>query len=295
MSTEMKKELSRIDCFHWEEFNSDTYKLVYVDAERQKNERLIAKATLDAALKIFNGKSHLIPRSTGAYSPTTPSQLLIFHNPFATAQSLIGEDFLRISTRFIDLERNAQGELLSLKRVVQHKSVRPSAFRLLDNQDSPFNLQYWLDLGHQILPISVFDFFRGEDEIIYALFAKTRDLKLASQRPKGERIEMRLYCAPEAVLRVSLPEETNKVIERYTATRSVVANPNEKSLETPEFLQFGSPISLPTGAPIEVLNHYLRICQDPHASSMKQSFLHVLEQPLSNEESLMPFGVFERA
>ncbi|NBY20129.1 hypothetical protein EBQ74_07775 [bacterium] len=99
---------------------------------------------------------------------------------------------------------------------------------------------------------------------------------------------------PEAVLRVSLPQETEEVIEQHTLTRSV-SKPSTK-VEIPTFLQFGPSQLIPTGAVMDVLTHYLRVCHDPHSLAIKQSFLTALEKAHNDTHShLMPFGVFERA
>ncbi len=286
--------LNQIDYFHWEELDSQTYKLLYYDNKGERNERTISKTLLDKALKIFDGKTHLIKRTSGAYSLATPSQLLIYHNPNLAPSAPLSLESLKVNAKFIDLDRDKNGAITNNKLVVYFKNVHPSMFRTMEDKQDPFKNQYWLDLGHQIIPITVFDFFRDDKEMIKALFVKTEALKLISNQTKGQKEALTIYAAPEAVLRVSLPEESQAVIEQHTMTRSLTKQ--NLKLEIPEFLRFGPPQLIPTGSPMDVLTHYLRVCHDPHSIAIKQSFLSVLEKPHSESNScLMPFGVFERA
>jgi hypothetical protein len=296
MKNDKKNLLGRIDCFHWEELDAKNYKLIYYDNHGNRAERAVPKDLLDSTLKLFDGKTHLIRRSSGAYSPATPSQLLIYHAPNIESSLASSGELLRVNARFIDLERNQEGQIVSEKLVVYHKNVHPSVFRLMTEKEDPFRHQYWLDLGSEIVPVTVFDFFRGENENIRALFVKTDDLRIISNHPRGLKKQIAIYSAPEAVLRVSLPEESREVVEQHTLTKSIASIKRPERCEIPDFLTFGPPQLIPTGAPIGVLNHYLRICHDPHAESIKQSFLSALEKPkLTDEEALMPFGLFERA
>ena len=148
----------------------------------------------------------------------------------------------------------------------------------------------------EIIPISVFDFYRTETSLIKALFVKTADLQRISGQRRGHKQQITIYSAPESVLRVSLPEEIKDVIEVHTLSRSLQEINQTSDSGIPGFLQFGPPQTIPTGSPVNVLNQYLRICQDPHAGAMKKSLLNVMEQPLEGENThLLPFGVFERA
>lgn len=294
MESAKKTLLSQIDCFHWEEQDADNYNLVYYDDQGERHQRLLPKSILELSLKLFDGKTHLIKRSSGAYSPATPSQLLIYHDPRKDSSSSLDLSSLRISAKFIDLERDADGLISSNKLVVYLKNVNPTTFRLMTDKEDPFKHQYWLDLGPNITPITVFDFFRDERELINALFVKTEDLKYISEQSRGQKLQIPIYSVPEAVLRVSLPEESEEVIEQHTATRSLL-RPSAK-VEIPKFLQFGPPQLIPTGAAMDVLTHYLRVCHDPHSMAIKQSFLKALEKAHGETHShLMPFGVFERA
>lgn len=296
MKSDKKNLLNRIDCFHWEELDEKNYKLIYYDNQGNRAERAVSKALLDSTLKLFDGKTHLIRRSSGAYSPATPSQLLIYHAPNIEGLTANPEELLRVNARFIDLERNKDGQIISEKLVAYHKNVHPSVFRLMTEKEDPFRHQYWLDLGNEIIPVTVFDFFRGENEIIKALFVKTDDLRIISNQTRGQKKEIEIYSAPEAVLRISLLEESREVVEQHTLTRSLASIKRPERCEIPIFLTFGPPQLIPTGAPISVLNHYLRICNDPHAEALKRSFLAELEKPkLTEDDALMPFGLFERA
>jgi hypothetical protein len=296
MKNDKKQVLSRIDCFHWEELDENNYKLIYYDQEGNRAEKPIPKDLLESTLKLFDGKTHLIRRSSGAYSPATPSQLLIYPKANAEKSNENPGELLRVNARFIDLERDKNGQIVSEKLVVHHKNVHPSVFRLMTEKEDPFRHQYWIDLGNEITPVTVFDFFRGENEIIKALFVKTDDLRIISNQQRGQKKQIAIYSAPEAILRVSLPEESREVVEQHTLTKSVASIQKMEKCEIPKFLTFGPPQLIPTGAPLNVLNHYLRICHDPHAESLKQSFLSVLEKPKTiDEEELMPFGLFERA
>lgn len=294
MESEKRSLISQIDCFHWEQQDADNYNLVYYDSQGQRHQRTLPKEILELSLKLFDGKTHLIKRSSGAYSPATPSQLLIYHDPNKAPSSVLDLTSLRISAKFIDLERNSEGIIISNKLVVYLKNVSPNTFRLLNDKEDPYKHQYWLDLGPTIVPITVFDFFRDEKEMINALFVKTEELKLISEQQRGQKAKITVYSAPEAVLRVSLPQEAEEVIEQHTLTRSI-SKPSTK-VEIPTFLQFGPSQLIPTGAVMDVLTHYLRVCHDPHSLAIKQSFLTALEKAHNDTHShLMPFGVFERA
>lgn len=296
MQASKKTELSQIDCFHWEELDKHTYKLTYYDPAGKRAERTISKSALDSALRLFDGKTHLIRRSSGAYSPALPSKLMIYHEPNQATSSSYKSNILKVNAQFLDFERNSEGQILSNKLVVQNKNVSPESFRILAEKDDPYVHQYWLDLGQSIIPVSVFDFFRSEDELVRASFVLTEELKAISKNERGKKIAITVYSAPESVLRLSLPDELSQVIEAHTSTRSIqTMNPSEAQ-KIPEFLTFGSPVLVPTGSSMEVLKHYLRVCQDPHSVSMKQTFLSVLEKPIEKPEEtqLMPFGVFER-
>ncbi len=297
MESLKKVVLSPIDCFHWEELDAQNYRLVYFDPQGNQAEKIISKEKLESALKLFTGKTHLVKRSTGAYSPALPSKLMIYHCPLENSKIHESDNFLRVNAKFLDFERDSHGHILSDKLIAHDKSVDPDSFRLLTDKDDPFKHQYWIDLGSEIVAVTVFDFFRTQDDLIRASFVKTEDLKAISLAARGQKKPITIYSAPEAVLRVSLPKEIRDVIEAHTASRSILAIAPDKKIDIPEFLQFGPPQNIPTGSSIEVLNHYLRVCLDPHSISMKKSFLSVLEKPLVNkdETQLMPFGVFERA
>ncbi|MBM4303742.1 MAG: hypothetical protein FJ112_05390 [Deltaproteobacteria bacterium] len=292
-----KAILSPIESFHWKELDDKHYRLSFYDLQGHQAEKTISKEILDSALKLFNGKTHLIKRSSGGYSPAFPNKLLIYHSlDSETPQELQG-NILRINATFLDFERNDRNEIISSKLILHNKNVSPSSFRLLADKEDPFKHQYWLDSGSQIIPVSVFDFFRSQDEIIRACFVKTKDLNTISKVERGQKRPITIYSAPESVLRVSLPEEANSVVECHTASMSLLAlSKDNNSLDIPDFLKFGPPQTIPTGSPIDILNHYLRICQDPHSISLKKSFLSVLERPIEiqDESNLLPFGVFER-
>lgn len=296
MQAARKQKLSQIDCFHWEEVDAHHYKLIYYDPQGHKAEKIIPKKTLDAALQLFDGKTHLIKRSSGAYSPALPSKLMIHHETAENKGSSQSENILMVNAQFLDFERNKQGHIIKNKLIVHNKNVPPEAFRVLAEKEDPFVHQYWLDLGQSIIPISVFDFFRSEDDRIRASFVKTEELKAISKTDRGQKIPITIYTAPESTLRVSLPSEASEVLETHTSTRSLVSVRLDQPLDIPDFLKFGTPLAIPTGSSMEVLKHYLRVCQDPHSAAMKQSFLSALEKPLENpdETQLMPFGLFER-
>ncbi len=290
-----KKKLTKVDCFYWEEFDALNYKLIYYDAQGNKTGKVISKEILDDTLKIFDGKTHLLKRSSGAYSPATPIQFLIYHDPAIDSSEPMAHDLIRINASFIDLERNSNRTIVSETMVAQNKNVHPSSFRLMKKGEDPFNHQYWLDLGHNIIRISVFDFFRDDKDIVKALFVETEILEKIAAQDRGKKTAITIYSAPEAVLRMSLPEEAGKVVEAHTLSRSLISIRNSLEQQVPKILEFGRPLLIPTGSPVDVLNHYLRVCLDPHAVSMKRSFLSVLEKPIPTKgEILMPFGVFER-
>jgi hypothetical protein len=292
-----KAILSPIDCFHWEAIDDKNYRLIFYDSQGNQAEKTISKEILDSALKLFNGKTHLIRRSSGEYSPALPGKLLIYNSSNnETPQELEG-NILRINATFLDFERNARNEIISTKLVLHNKNVSPSSFRLLEDKEAPFKHQYWLDSGTQIIPVSVFDFFRSQNDLIRACFVKTEDLKIVSKAERGQKRSITIYSAPESVLRVSLPDESHSVVECHMASKSILALSKDNNTDIPDFLKFGPPQTIPTGSPIEVLNHYLRVCQDPHSISLKNSFLSALERPIEtkDETDLMPFGVFERA
>ena len=292
MESQKKVSLAQIDCFHWEELDSTTYKLTYYDEQGKLHERTIPKTDLQRALNIFDGKTHLIKRSSGAYSPATPTQLLIYHHHNSTQSSPLSQQAIKITAKFIDLERDNNGLICSNKLIVYFKNVQPTAVRVMEERTDPFKHQYWLDLGPEIIPVTVFDFFRDDKELIRALFVKSDELKEISKKSRGLKQQITVYSAPEAILRVSLPEESQEVIEQHTQSRSI-ARPSIK-VEIPQLLQFGRPLLIPTGSPMEVLTHYLRVCHDPHSIKIKQSFLSVLEKRQTESQShLLPFGVFE--
>ncbi|MSP18451.1 MAG: hypothetical protein EXR74_02650 [Bdellovibrionales bacterium] len=290
-----KKKLTKVDCFYWEEFDALNYKLIYYDPQGNKTEKVILKEFLDDTLKIFDGKTHLLKRTSGAYSPATPIQFLIYHNPAIDSSKPMAHDLIRINAQFIDLERNNNRTIVSETMVAHNKNVHPSSFRLMTKGEDPFKHQYWLDLGHTIIRISVFDFFRDNKDIVKALFVETDDLEKIAAQNKGKKTAIAIYSAPEAVLRMSLPEESQAVVEAHTLSRSLISIKRSLDQHVPKILEFGPPLLIPTGSTVDVLNHYLRVCHDPHSLSMKRSFLSALEKPNPNKgEILMPFGVFER-
>ena len=294
MQGDTKAQLSAIDCFSWETVSEATNKLVYYDAQGKRFERLVSKALMEKTLTLFDGKPHLVRRSSGGYSPAYPVEMLVYHSPGNTQNEAGIPPSIRVRVRMLDLERDSNNHVISEKLVVQYKVVPPTDLVSAPPNLVPSTQRYLMDFGHGIIPISVFDYYRDLRELVQACFVRTDELNSISKAARGSKVPLQTYRLPEPVLRIAIDKDV-AVSHDYTQAIQNMKKLVQLHRElVPERLQAGIPLSVPTGSSPDVLLHYLRISKDPDTNHFRKPLLTVLEKPKEEDSLLLPFGVFER-
>ena len=290
-----ERVLSLIDCFSWETVDAKTNKLIYYDNQGKRFERIISKEIMERTLGLFDGKSHLVRRSTGGYSPAHPTEMLVYHTPGQTAHEANQTPIIRVRVRMIDVERDGKQHISGDGLVVQYKSVSPEDIQVTPKDLEPFGLQYLMDFGYGIIPLSVFEFYRDMRELVQACFVRTDEIEAAAKAPRGSKVLIQTYRIPEPVLRLALPNSAQAKQDLKEAKNNLNRLVQAGIDIIPPYFKAGPQMSIPTGSTPDMLLHYLRIAKDPEVHAMSKPLLTILDKPRDEEDSqLLPFGVFER-